>query len=222
MDANVKEKGKKQIELIIKNLEKRNMKGHYCEDAAAAKALLAERFNAARDEAKKENRELLISWGGSMTLSEAGIKDWLAENGFNALDPYVADPAESYKRKVQALDSDIFLMSTNAITLDGELVNIDGNGNRLAALLFGPKKVFVVTGVNKVTENAEAALARVKSCAAPANAIRLSRKTPCSVTGKCGECLTAGQTICANTVTTRFSTTPGRVEVFLINEDLGY
>ena len=106
--------------------------------------------------------------------------------------------------------------------MDGELVNIDGVGNRVAAMCFGPNKVIVVAGANKIVENEEAAIARIKTDACPPNCIRLDKQTPCALTGKCGQCLTPGQTICSYTVTTRFNSIPDRVHVILVNEVLGY
>lgn len=115
----------------------------------------------------------------------------------------------------------MFFLSTNAITTDGELANIDGTGNRVAALTFGPKKVIVVTGTNKLTDSLEEAIKRVKEVACPKNAERLGKKTPCALTGHCCDCLLPTETICSSIVTTRFSSNPGRVSVILVEEDLG-
>jgi hypothetical protein len=112
-------------------------------------------------------------------------------------------------------------MSANAITKDGKLVNIDGNGNRVAALCYGPKHVVVIAGTNKIVSNEKAALARIKSLAAPMNAMRLSKTTPCTKTGQCAECYEAG-TICSHTVITRRCSTKGRIKLLLVGENAGF
>ena len=116
---------------------------------------------------------------------------------------------------------DYYFTSTNAITLDGELVNIDCTGNRVAFLCFGPDNVIVVTGMNKVVPDVAAGISRTKNVAAPPNAVRLNRNTPCAVTGRCGDCKSP-DCLCAQTVVTSFSPTPGRITVILVGEELGY
>ena len=202
-----------QIHEIIKNLEKRGMQGYYCENAREASEKL---LSLIPDGA-------LVSWGGSLTLEEIEVKDKLPLINARVLDPMsFKDPAEAYTARVNALSSDVFLTSTNAITLDGELVNIDGTGNRVAALCFGPRKVIVVAGANKIARDEEAAMARIKTIACVANCIRLEKKTPCTKNGKCANCLIPGQTICSMTVVTRFCNKPDRIHVILVNESLGY
>ena len=120
----------------------------------------------------------------------------------------------------QALTCDTFLMSSNAISEDGQLVNIDGMGNRVAALCFGPKQVIVVAGMNKVAGDLDSAMSRARHIAAPANVQRFDVKTPCAVTGQCGNC-TSPDCCCAQIVTTRFSKIPGRIKVVLVGEVLG-
>ncbi|MGI6747373.1 MAG: LUD domain-containing protein [Anaerovoracaceae bacterium] len=112
-------------------------------------------------------------------------------------------------------------MSTNAITMDGELVNIDGFGNRVASLCFGPKKVIIVAGANKLVQGLDDALARIKVNAAIPNCVRLNRNTPCTITGVCSDCLTK-DCICCDIVTIRYSISSNRIHVILVNEDLGY
>ena len=116
--------------------------------------------------------------------------------------------------------ADAFMMSTNAITLDGELVNIDGSGNRVACLAFGPKEVIVIAGMNKVVSNVEEGVARSRNIAAPPNTVRLGCDTPCAKIGQCGNCLT--NTICCQIVVTRASSIPGRIKVILVGDELGY
>ena len=199
---------KVKIETVIKNLEKRNMKGHYCETVEDAKALVLSMI--------KEDD--VVSWGGSVSVNQIGVKEELK----NVIDTSAAKPEEALPLRRKALTCDVFLTSTNAVTMDGELVNIDGMGNRVAAMCFGPDKVIVVAGANKIVKDEAAAIARIKTEACPPNCIRLSKKTPCAVTGECGNCMIPGQTICAYTVTTRFSNFPDRIHVVLVNENLGF
>ena len=199
---------KVKIETVIKNLEKRNMKGYYCETAEDARALV---LSMIKDED-------LVAWGGSVTIEQLDLKPDLK----NFLDRDMAAPDDFIEVRRQALLSDVFLTSTNAITLEGELVNIDGMGNRVAAMCFGPNKVIVVAGANKIVENEAAAISRIKTEACPPNCIRLNRNTPCAVTGKCADCLKPGATICSYTVTTRFSTVSDRIHVILVNENMGF
>lgn len=208
MDAATKRANKIKIRTIIENLEKRNMKGYYCQDAAEAKELALSLIG----------EDDVVAWGGSVTVEQIGIRSELK----NVIDRDAAPPEDFIKVRREALLSDVFLTSTNAITMDGELVNIDGMGNRVAAMCFGPDKVIVAAGVNKIVKDEAAAIARIKTDACPPNCIRLNKKTPCAVTGECGNCMIQGQTICAYTVTTRFSNFPDRIHVILINENMGF
>lgn len=112
-------------------------------------------------------------------------------------------------------------MSTNAITYEGELVNIDGNGNRVACLIHGPRHVIIIAGMNKVATTLEGAFERARTMACPPNAVRLDKKTPCAATGKCGDCLSP-DCFCNQIVVTRRSGHTGRIKVFLVAEDLGF
>lgn len=119
------------------------------------------------------------------------------------------------------MQADYYLLSTNALTADGELVNIDGSSNRTAMLLHGPRNVIVVAGMNKLTMSREDALNRVHNMAAPPNALRLNKKTPCAMTGFCGDCH-GPDTICCQEVITRHSMIPGRIKIVLVGENLGF
>ena len=201
-----------QAATIIKNLEKRNMEGYYCPDAASAveKAL------------SMMPEQSVISWGGSMTLTEIGLMEQIKKRNYVIIDRMLANtPEERQKVYGQTVLADYFLMSTNAITLDGQLVNIDGAGNRVACLIHGPKNVLILAGMNKVCPDLESAFKRVKNCATPPNTVRLNCKTPCAVTGVCGDCLTP-ETICCQEVITRYSRIKGRIKVILIGEEYGY
>ncbi len=120
----------------------------------------------------------------------------------------------------KALTCDTFLMSSNAISKDGQLVNIDGMGNRVAAMCYGPRQVVVIAGMNKVLGTLDDAVARARNIAAPANAQRFGIKTPCGLTGQCGDC-TSPDCICSKMVMTRFCMPAGRIKVILVGEDLG-
>lgn len=198
---------------VIKNLEKRRMEGVYCDTI---------------EEAKEKALSYLIpgcsvSFGGSMTLDETGILASLRERSdISLIDRAKATtPEETKKAFHDALSADYYFMSTNAITADGELVNIDGNGNRVAALIYGPEYVIVVAGMNKVVSNVEEAVSRVHNTATPMNCQRLGKKTPCAATGVCADCLSP-DCICNQIVITRRSGLEKRIKVILVGEELGY
>lgn len=202
----------RQAETIIKNLEKRNVEGYYFETAAdCTKAILTEIPSGA-----------IIGWGGSESLKECGLMDAIHHGSYELLDRSSAKtPEESRQIYARTVLADYFLMSTNAITLDGELINIDGNGNRVACLIQGPSHVIVVAGMNKVVPDVASGVARVRNVASPANAIRLDRKLPCAATGVCQDCLSS-ECFCCQIVITRRSMHPGRIKVYLVGEELGY
>jgi len=198
---------------LIKNLEKRQMEAYYCPDRASALQKVLEMIPEGSS----------VGWGGSMTMKETGILDAIKESGsYTPIDRDAAQtPEEQRKVYAEICASDYFLMSTNAITLDGELVNIDGRGNRVAFLCFGPQNVIVVAGMNKLVSDVRAGFQRVRDIAAPPNTVRLERNTPCAVTGRCGNCFSP-ECICSSAVITRRSHVPGRIKVILVGEELGY
>lgn len=198
---------------IIKNLAKRRMEGYYCATAAEAKEKILSMIDSGTE----------VAFGGAMTLNESGILSALRERtDITLLDRDAAKtPEEAGKIYRQAFSADTYLTSTNAITMDGELINIDGRGNRVAALIFGPGQVIVVAGMNKVATDEAAGLARVRNVAAPANCIRLGKTTPCTVTGRCGDCF-GDASICSQIVVTRRSSELNRIKVILVGEELGY
>ncbi|MFN2340104.1 MAG: lactate utilization protein [Halanaerobium sp.] len=197
---------------LIKNFASRNIEAYFVKDSEAAQKKLLELI--------KEKSS--VSWGGSMTLKEIGIFDQLKAGDYKLLDRAAArNSVEKEEIYHQALNADYYLMSSNAITQSGKLVNVDGNGNRLAALIYGPKNVIIVAGMNKVTVDEESAVKRVRNQAAPANSIRLNQKTPCAKTGYCNSCQ-VDDTICCQTVITRRSRQNGRIKVILVGEELGF
>ncbi len=212
MNTYKKEAFKNTCETIMKNLSMRGISAHY--------------FDSIEDLQKRVQTMLpkksTISWGGSETLKETGILDILKEGDYIVYDRDSAKTPEDKKALYgKIVTSDYFFMSSNAITLDGELVNIDGTGNRVACLTHGPENVIVVVGMNKIAMDRESAIKRVQNIASPANALRLSRNTPCYRTGVCGNCYSA-DCMCSNIVITRKSHTEGRIKVFFVAENLGY
>ena len=197
---------------IIKNMAKKNLEGYYCATSAEAveKALSLMPEGAS------------VTWGGSMTLTECGLMDALRTANYEIIDRDTAKTPEEarvmYSKQVMA---DYFLMSTNAITIDGELVNIDGRSNRVSCLCWGPQNVIIIAGMNKVAPDVESAIKRVRNMAAPANCVRLNKNTPCAQTGKCGDCYSQ-ESICSQVLITRRSGAPNRIKVILVGEELGY
>lgn len=199
--------------VTMKNLEKRSFECHYCKTAKEATELAMTLVSSGST----------VSFGGSMTLAEAGMADLLKERSdITLLDRSKAgSPEEVAEIYHKSLNADYYFMSSNAITSDGELVNIDGTGNRVAALIYGPKNVIILAGMNKVVSSMEAAVSRVRNVASPINASRLNRQTPCAATGLCSDCLSP-DCICSHTVITRRSAPANRIKVILIGESLGY
>lgn len=201
-----------QANTIIKNLAKRNMEGYFCATKEDALAKALELMPAGSS----------VGWGGSMSINEIGLMDAVKGGDFDVIDRESAKSDDEYKAVyARMINADYFLMSTNAITMDGELVNIDGRGNRVAFLIFGPSNVIIIAGMNKVVSDVEAGYKRVKDIATPPNTVRLNRNTPCAATGRCGDCYSP-DCICNQTVITRRSGAPGRIKVILVGEELGY
>lgn len=197
---------------VIKNLEKRGMEGYYFESCADMVKGISEMIPQGS----------VVSWGGSASLTESGMMDALKAGDYALIDRAAAktdrERREIYARTVM---SDYYFCSTNAITLEGELVNIDGNGNRVACLIHGPEHVMLIVGMNKLVKDLDCAVKRVRTEACPPNAIRLHMNTPCAITGKCAECLSP-ECFCNQIVVTRRSRHAGRIKVFLVGEALGF
>ncbi len=194
-------------------------------------SLIKNRFEAlyasSREEARKKILAMIptgasVGYGGSLTLDELGIKDGLEKGNYQFIDRGRSETSaeEVFKLRRESLLSDVFLCSTNALTKDGKLVNIDGIGNRLAALTFGPKKVIVVAGLNKVVADVEEGLKRIRNSVAPLHARRRGWKVPCANTGYCMDCRSADR-ICGTITITEFQREKGRLTVILVGESLG-
>ncbi|MEL7648043.1 MAG: lactate utilization protein [Sedimentibacter sp.] len=208
----LKESYKVKSATIIKNLQRRGMEGYYFDTREEA----VEKAMSMIDEDK------VVSWGGSYTIDELGIKKMLEEKQIAVIDRDKAtSPQERVKLMKQALTADIFLTSTNAITMDGELLNIDGNGNRLAAFCYGPDSVIVIAGMNKVVTDLDIALKRARTEATVPNTFRTNSNTPCRSTGKCSECVSP-ETICCQILVTRYCKPANKIKVILVGENLGF
>jgi len=164
----------------------------------------------------------VVSWGGSQTLGELGVTEKVTLEGYKVIDrDKAADRQERFELMRQALLCDTYLTGCNAVSEDGQLVNIDGFGNRVAAMTFGPRQVIVVAGMNKVAKTLDDALARARNIAAPANTQRFpDSKAPCNETGTCSNCKSP-DSICSFLVTTRMCKPAGRIKVILVGQDLG-
>lgn len=211
-DRNKKIFYRNQAEQIIKKLSLRKMEGYYADDMEEAVQKVLELIGPASK---------TVSYGGSMTIDNSDLKDRIVKAGHDLIirEDYKTDE-ETKKLKAMMINSDTFLMSTNAITLDGELINIDGRGNRVSYMIYGPDQVIVIAGMNKVVKDVAAGLDRTRNVASPANTVRLNCDTPCAKTGRCADCLE--HTICCQMVITRASMVPGRIKVILVGEEVGY
>lgn len=197
---------------MIKNLKRRNFEAFYCPTAAEA----IEKVSSLIPDGSS------VTWGGSMTIRDMGLTAALHKRDLEILDrDLAADRDEAQRIYREAFSADYYLSSVNAISEDGVIVNIDGNGNRVAAITFGPKKVILVVGLNKVTQDVESALARARSTASPINAARFDIKTPCRADGTCHNC-NSPESICNYIHFMRNSHPAGHHTVVLVGEDLGY
>ena len=211
-DKNKKQFYANQAESIIKKLKLRKMDGYYADTMEDAIKKVLELIGSPSKS---------IGYGGSMTIDNSDLKEEIKKAGHDLIvrEDYKSEE-EVKELKSKMINADTFLMSTNAITLDGELINIDGRGNRVSYLIYGPDQVIVIAGMNKVVKDVDAGLDRTRNVASPANTVRLNCDTPCSKTGRCGDCFE--HTICCEIVITRASIVPGRIKVVLVGEELGY
>ncbi|MDF2545009.1 MAG: hypothetical protein K0S47_4727 [Herbinix sp.] len=197
---------------LIEKFNLRGIEGYYCDNAEDA-LLTAKRFLTPG---------CSISWGGSETLSEIGLLDELMASDYILYDRHTAKtPEEKTLMYSKIVTADYFFMSSNAITLDGQLINIDGSGNRVACLITGPKNVIIIAGMNKIVTDVNTGIERVRNMATPPNTVRLGLNTPCAELGRCANCLT-DDCICCEIVITRKSKIPGRIKVILVGEELGF
>lgn len=202
-----------RVNRTMKNLEKNRMEPYFAQNKEEALEIFKTLVSL----------EDVITMGGAMSAEEIGAIEFLQDNNYKYIDRTGPDVTpETYMDVLRlAFTSDIFITSSNAITEKGELFNIDGNGNRVAAIAFGPKKVIVIAGINKIVRDKEEAYKRTKEIAAPANSMRLDCNTPCAVDGVCRDCLSE-QRICCHELLSGFQRQAGRIKVILVNESLGF
>lgn len=164
-----------------------------------------------------------VGVGGSRTVAEIGLLDALRSGDYNLFDQYNPDLSKqaSLAARKAGTHADCFIAGSNAVTDDGKIVNIDGMGNRLAAFAYGPEKVIIVVGRNKIVKDVDAGIDRIKNVAAPMNARRFGANTPCAQTGKCSDC-DSPERICSLTLIIEKQRQQGRINVILVNADLGF
>lgn len=201
----------KRASVLVKNLRSRHFEAYYCDTRqdALAKAL----------ELIPEGS--LVSWGGAMSAQQIGLIGAMRVGNYRTIDRDKCVTAEEREQAMKdALFCDTFLMGANAMSLDGQMVSIDGTGNRIGALVYGPKSVIVIVGMNKVADTLEEAIRRARTVAAPKNKQRFGDGTPCAVTGVCGDCKSE-KCICNHIVITRHCRPVGRIKFIIVGEDLG-
>lgn len=201
----------KRGKLLVKNLLSRHFDAYYCSN---------------REEALKKALELIpegasIGWGGAMTCQQIGLIDAVKNGNYRPIDRSACTtPEEKTQAEKDCLFSDVFLVGANALSMDGQMVSIDGTGNRVAAIIYGPKTVLVVAGMNKVMDTLEDAMHRARTVAAPMNQQRFGHPNPCTVTGSCADCKSE-TCICNQILITRNCRPAGRIKFILVGEDLG-
>ena len=212
MSNNIAKRNALLAEKIIKNLEQRNMTGYYAENAEEALKLALSLIPEGAS----------VSNGGAHSAEEIGLIAALKTGNYQYCDRNAqTEPDARRAAELFAYDADVYLGSVNAISEDGILINIDGNSNRVSAYAYGPKKLVLIVGMNKVAKDLDAAMKRARNVAAPVNAQRFCRNTPCAKTGSCMDCLSP-ETICCQFLITRYSRHAGRIHIILVDEMLGY
>ena len=202
----------KRGQMLVKNLQSRHFEAYYC---------------ANKSDALKKALELIpegasVGWGGAMSALQIGLLDAVKAGKYRAIDrDTAASPHERIKLQKDCLLADVFITGANALSLDGQMVNIDGMGNRVAAIVYGPESVIVIAGMNKVVDTLNAAVTRARTIAAPMNKQRFSAMTPCEVTGSCADCK-CEDSICNQLLITRNCRPAGRIKLIIIGEELGF
>ena len=202
----------KRGEKLVKNLKSRHFDAVYCatkeEALAAALQFIPEGAT--------------VGWGGATSARQIGLMDAVNSGNYRAIDRDACKtPEERDQAAKDAMFADVFLTGTNGLSMDGQMVNIDGTGNRVGAIIFGPKKVLVIAGMNKVCDTLEDAVTRARTVAAPINQQRFLLENPCTVTGSCADCKSES-CICNHIVITRHCRPVNRITFILVGEDLGF
>ena len=216
MDKTIRVFWAARLKQVRKALEANNFEVFIAEDLPAAAQVVLERILPGTGAQS-------LSWGGSGTFLATGLYERLRDmQDLEILDTFEKEisRAESLERRRRALLVDLFITGTNAVTEAGQLVNLDMYGNRVGAITFGPRFVTILVGRNKIVPDLDTAFARVREYAAPANAMRLGKKTPCAETARCESCKSP-ERICNTWTVTEKSFPPRRIKVVLINEDAG-
>ena len=201
----------KRAKTLVKNLHSRHFDAWYCET---------------KEEALEKALELIpegasVGWGGAMSAQQIGLMDRLNAGNYRAIDRDKTTSMEERQAAMkQCLMADVFVTGANAISLDGQMVNIDGNGNRVAAIVYGPKEVIVIAGMNKVVDDLDAAITRARTVAAPMNQQRFLLPNPCTTTASCADCKSE-TCICNQILITRHCRPAGRIKFILVGESLG-
>ena len=201
----------KRGDILVKNLRSRHFEAYYC---------------ANKEDALKKALELIpegatVGWGGAMSAQQIGLMAALNAGNYNAIDRDKCNtPEEREQAAKDSMFADVFLTGANGLSLDGEMVNIDGTGNRVAAIVYGPKTVLVIAGMNKVVDTLEDAVTRARTVAAPMNQQRFLLKNPCTVTGTCADCKSES-CICNQILITRHCRPVGRIKFIIVGEELG-
>ena len=212
MEKAAKEFYGKRGEVLVKNLRKRHFEAYYC---------------STKEEALEQVLSLIpagstVGWGGAISASQVGVQAAVKAGDYKVIDrDDFSDPADKLRCMRQCFDSDYFITGANALSLDGQMVNIDGNGNRVGMIVYGPKNIIVVAGMNKVCQTIEDAVKRARTVAAPMNQQRFGLPNPCTCTGVCADCLTE-TSICNQILITRNCKPAGRIKFVLVGEELGF
>jgi len=202
----------KRAALLVKNLQNRHFEAYYY---------------PTKEDALRKALELIpagasVGWGGTMSAQQIGLIDAVRAGEYRPIDRDACTTAEEREESMRrCLMSDTFISGANALSLDGQMVNIDGNGNRVAAIVYGPKQVIVIAGMNKVEDTLEAAVTRARTVAAPMNQQRFMLPNPCTTTGTCADCKSE-TCICNQILITRHCRPAGRIKFILVGEDLGF
>ena len=202
----------KRAQVLVKNLKSRHFEAYYCPDSASALAKALELIPEGAS----------VGWGGALSAQQIGLIDAVKSGSFAAIDRDAATtPEERTQALKRCLTADVFLCGANALSLDGQMVNIDGTGNRVAAIAYGPDTILVIAGMNKVCDTLDGAVTRARTVAAPMNKQRFPFKTPCEVTGACADCKSE-ESICNQILITRNCRPAGRIKFVLVGEELGF
>ncbi len=199
----------KQGKLLVKNLRARHFDAYYCRTGAEA----LEKALSLIPEGSS------VGWGGAISAQQIGLMDALKAGNYRTIDRDTAQDRDAVM--MECLHADVFLTGANGLSLDGQMVNIDGTGNRVAAIVYGPKSVIVIVGMNKVTRTIEDAVQRARNVAAPMNQQRFLRDAPCTHTAICSDCKSP-DCICNQILITRHCRPAGRIKFILVGESLGF